>query len=64
MRAGQLSVADLFTPEALQVRLNIPLRLTNVRPIIRLAATLAGSGPKRVKMVKLFHELNRDVDHL
>jgi hypothetical protein len=42
-----------------------PLKLTNrvinVRPLVRLAARLVGSGPYRLKMVKLSHELNNDV---
>ena len=47
---------------------NTPLRITNrvidVRPIIRLAAKLVGSGPNRLKMVKLSHELNQHEDHV
>jgi len=45
-----------------------PLRLTNrvipIRPLVRLAAKLVGSGPNRLRMVKLFHELGEDGRHL
>jgi hypothetical protein len=33
-------------------------RLFNVRPIVTLAAKLVGSGPYRLRMVKLSHLLN------
>jgi hypothetical protein len=35
-------------------------KLINVRPIVRLAARLVGSGPTRLRMVKLSHELSRE----
>lgn len=35
-------------------------RVVNVRPIVSLAARLVGSGPNRLKMVKLSHELNNE----
>ena len=41
-----------------------PLRLTNrvvpIRALVRLAARLVGSGPNRLRMVKLSHELRED----
>jgi len=41
-----------------------PLRLTNrvvpIRALVRLAARLVGSGPNRLRMVKLSHELRKD----
>lgn len=30
--------------------------------MVRLVAKLVGTGPNRLKMVKLSHELNNDVD--
>lgn len=36
-------------------------RVINVRPLVCLAAKLVGSGPYRLKMVRLSHELNNDV---
>lgn len=35
-------------------------RVVNVRPLVSLAAKLVGSGPSRLKMVRLSHELNND----
>lgn len=37
-------------------------RYINVRPFVSLAAKLVGSGPSRLKMVKLSHQLNNDVE--
>ena len=41
-----------------------PLQFTNkvvpIRPLVRLAARLVGSGPNRLRMVKLSHELGED----
>jgi hypothetical protein len=41
---------------------NRPLKLVNrvfnVRPIVTFAAKLVGSGPNRLRMVKLSHLLN------
>jgi hypothetical protein len=37
-------------------------RVVNIRPLVRLAAKLVGSGPNRLKMVKLSHELRADND--
>ena len=39
-------------------------RVINVRPIVCLAAKCVGSGPNRLKMVKLSHELNNEVVRL
>ena len=36
-------------------------RFVNVRPLVRLAAKFAGSGPNRLKMVKLSHQLDNGV---
>jgi hypothetical protein len=36
-------------------------RVINVRPMVRLAAKLVGSGPNRLKIVKLSHELDADL---
>lgn len=36
-------------------------RVINVRPVVSLAAKLVGTGPNRLKMVKLSHELNDEV---
>jgi hypothetical protein len=33
-------------------------RVIHISPIVRLAAKLVGSGPNRLKMVKLSHELD------
>jgi hypothetical protein len=45
-----------------------PLQFTNrvvpIRPLVRLAAKLVGSGPNRLRMVKLSHELGEDGRHL
>jgi len=35
-------------------------RLINITPVVRLAAKLVGSGPNRLRMVKLSHELRDD----
>jgi hypothetical protein len=35
-------------------------KVINVRPVVSLAAKLVGSGPNRLKMVKLSHELNNE----
>ena len=35
-------------------------RVINVRPIVSLAAKFVGSGPSRLKMIKLSHELNHE----
>jgi len=37
--------------------LHLTNRLVNIRPLVRLAAKLVGSGPNRLRMVKLSHEL-------
>ena len=37
-------------------------RVVNIRPLVRLAAKLVGSGPNRLRMVKLSHELRPDDD--
>jgi hypothetical protein len=48
------------------LNITAPLSLTNrfidVRPLVRLAARFVGSGPSRLKMVKLSHELNNELD--
>jgi hypothetical protein len=36
-------------------------RVINVRPVVSLAAKFVGTGPNRLKMVKLSHELNDEV---
>jgi hypothetical protein len=36
-------------------------RFVNVRPFLSMAAKFVGSGPNRLKMVKLSHELNNDM---
>ena len=35
-------------------------KLINIRPLVRLAAKLVGTGPNRLRMVKLSHELGED----
>jgi hypothetical protein len=42
-------------------RLKAMNRIINVRPVVSLAAKLVGTGPTRLKMVKLSHQLNNDV---
>ena len=37
--------------------LQLTNRLINIRPLVRLAAKLVGTGPNRLRMVKLSHEL-------
>lgn len=61
----------LLRPEPYKERdltVTTPLKLVNrvirVRPIVSLAAKLVGSGPYRLKMVKLSHELNNDLVQL
>lgn len=39
-------------------------RVINVRPLVVIAARLVGSGPYRLKMVRLSHELNNDLVQL
>jgi hypothetical protein len=39
-------------------------RVINVRPMVSLAAKFVGSGPNRLKMVKLSHELNNEAVQL
>jgi hypothetical protein len=65
------AVADLVMRKALQeghMTFTRPLQLTNrvvpIRPLVRLAAKLVGSGPNRLRMVKLSHELGEDGRHL
>jgi len=60
-------IADLVTREAIQqepMTFSAPLlftnRLINITPVVRLAAKLVGSGPNRLRMVKLSHELRED----
>ena len=36
-------------------------KVFNVRPMVRLVAKLVGSGPNRLKIVKLSHELDADL---
>lgn len=36
-------------------------KVINVRPMVRLFAKLVGSGPNRLKIVKLSHELDADL---
>jgi hypothetical protein len=36
-------------------------RVINVRPVVRLVAKLVGSGPNRLKIVKLSHELDTEL---
>ena len=36
-------------------------KIFNVRPMVRLFAKLVGSGPNRLKIVKLSHELDADL---
>ncbi len=45
-------------------RLRIMNRIVNVRPVVSFAAKLVGSGPNRLKMVKLSHQLNDDMGPL
>ena len=42
-------------------RLRVMNRFVNVRPFLSMAAKFVGSGPNRLKMVKLSHELNNDM---
>ena len=42
-------------------RLQITNRVINIRPLVRLAARFVGSGPNRLRMVKLSHALREDV---
>ena len=60
-------IADLVTRQAIQqepMTISTPLiitnRLINITPVVRLAAKLVGSGPNRLRMVKLSHELRED----
>lgn len=39
-------------------------RVINIRPMVSLAARLVGSGPNRLKMVKLSHELDHEAVEL
>jgi hypothetical protein len=41
-------------------RLQYTNRVVPIRPLVRLAARLVGSGPNRLRMVKLSHELGAD----
>jgi hypothetical protein len=36
-------------------------RIINVGPLVSLAAKLVGSGPNRLRMIRLSHELNNDL---
>ena len=42
-------------------RLKTVNRFINVRPFVSLAAKMVGSGPTRLKMVKLSHQLDNEV---
>jgi hypothetical protein len=42
-------------------QLQIANRIINVRPMVRLVAKLVGSGPRRLQIVKLSHELDNDM---
>jgi hypothetical protein len=57
--------AELYTEDGLTA--STPLKLMNrvidVRPLVCLAAKLVGSGPSRLRMVRLSHELNNDRAH-
>lgn len=35
-------------------------RVLNLRPIVSFASRFVGAGPNRLKMVRLWHELDRD----
>jgi hypothetical protein len=40
--------------------LRVMNRVVNVRPIVSFASKWVGSGPNRLKMVRLWHELDND----
>jgi hypothetical protein len=50
----------LITSQAIR----ITNRLINLTPVVRLAVNFVGSGPERLKMVKLSHELSKDKPRL
>ena len=45
-------------------RLRTVSRFMKVRPVVSFASKLVGSGPTRLKMVKLSHQLDPEVAQL